>query len=190
MLDAPFLRAHFDKGLPYDEYVATGSPDHQKAWADFHARVSLTDAQRALIAGFTREVKALVLSGTWCGDCVQQIPMLDHIARANPDTFRVRCLDRDQNPDLARRVTICEGTRVPVCVLMNEDDDFLALVGDRVLARYRAIAARNLGPACPLPGAPVPADEVAATLQDWVDEVERAHLICRLSTKLRARHGD
>jgi len=62
--------------------------------------------------------------------------------------------------------------------------------GDRTLSRYRALAQRQLGPSCPLPGAPVPDDEIAATFQDWMDEIERVQLLCRLSTKLRTKHGD
>lgn len=190
MLDPALLRSKFDAGLPYSDYVATGKPEHQPNWHAFHEGTALTDAQRELVSAFTREVNALVVSGTWCGDCVQQLPFLDHIERANPERVRVRFVDRDEHMDLAERLTICSGTRVPVCVLMNEDFDFLALVGDRTLNRYRAMAAKQLGGACPLPGASLDAGEVASTRQDWVDAVERAHLICRLSTKLRQRHGD
>ena len=32
--------------------------------------------------------------------------------------------------------------------------------------------------------------EVHATLQDWMDEIERVHLILRLSARLRQKHGD
>jgi len=77
-----------------------------------------------------------------------------------------------------------------VVVFMNEDFEFVGLAGDRTLSRYRALAARMLGASCPLPGAPVPEDEIAATLQDWVEEFERAQLLLRLSGKLRQRHGD
>lgn len=190
MLDPTFLRAKFDSALGYDDYVGTGKPDHQTAWRGFHAEVALTEAQRTLIAGFTRELNVLVTSGTWCGDCVQQIPMLDHIARANPQLIRVRIVDRDEHADLAERVKLCGGLRVPIAIFMNEDFDLVGLFGDRTLARYRALAAKNLGASCPLPGSPVPPDEIAATLADWVDECERCQLICRLSTKLRERHSD
>eukprot|EP00913_Durusdinium_trenchii_P006332 g5944.t1 len=118
---------------------------------------------RALIASFQRDVNALVVSGVWCGDCVQQVPFLAHIERANPQRVRVRYLDRDANTDLAERVMICAGLRVPAVILMNEDFDFLALVCDRTLSRYRAMAQRNLGASCPLPGAPVDGREVAQT---------------------------
>jgi hypothetical protein len=52
------------------------------------------------------------------------------------------------------------------------------------------MAARQLGPSCPLPGAALPADEAAATLQAWLDEFERVQLILRLSARLRQKHGD
>ncbi len=189
MVTAETLKAAFEQGLPYPEYVATGDADKQAKWAAFLEQVHLTDAQRETVGGFVRELNVLIISGVWCGDCVQQCPMAHRIADASR-TVNLRLVDRDEHMDLAERFTICGGTRVPVILFLNEDYDLLSFWGDRSLARYRAMAARNLGPACPLPGAPVPADEIAATLADWVDEFERAHLIARLSTKLRHRHGD
>ena len=94
------------------------------------------------------------------------------------------------NAELVEQLKICSGHRVPVMLFLNEDFDFLSLAGDRTLSRYRALAARKLGPSCPLPGAPVPPDEIAATLQDWINEFERVHLMVRLSAKLRERHND
>lgn len=190
MLTAEFLKGEFDAGLPYRAYLETGTDEHRANWDAFHERVALTGPQRDLISGFTRSINVLVSSGIWCGDCVQQMPMLEHIERANPDTIRVRFVDRDEHADLAQRVMVCGGLRVPMVVLMNEDFDLCALCGDRTLARYRAMAKARLGPSCPLPGAPVPADEIAATLADWVASFERVHLMLRLSTKLRARHAD
>jgi len=79
---------------------------------------------------------------------------------------------------------------VPTVLFLNEEFDLVGYTGDKSLSRLRATALRKLGPACELPGAPVPADETAATVQDWVNEVERIHLLVRLSTKLRAKHSD
>jgi hypothetical protein len=175
--------------LTYEAYVGAGKPEHRAAWGAFRGRASLTPEQAGLIGGFERAVNALVVSGTWCGDCVQQVPFLDAIDGAS-DRVRVRYLDRDEHMDLSERLMLCGGLRVPVVLLLNEDFDVLSVEGDRSLSRYRALAARQLGASCPLPGAPVPDDEVAATRQDWVDAFERAHLMARLSTKLRQRHGD
>jgi hypothetical protein len=188
MIDPPFLRAKHAAGVVYGDYVRS-SPQHEAAWRAVEARVTLTDAQRALLGGFTRDLKAICLSGMWCGDCSAQGPMLSAIAAACP-RLDLRWLDRDEHRDLSELVKICGGLRVPTVILMNEDFEFLSLLGDRTLSRYRAIAARALGASCPLPGARVADDELAATLQDWVDEVERSHLIARLSPRLRGKHGD
>ncbi len=190
MINTDFLHSEFQSALAYGEYLKSSKANEQANWADFHKRVTITDAQRTLIDGFNRRVNVLVVSGAWCGDCVQQCPMLDHIARANSARIDVRFVDRDARAELSGQLKICGGGRVPVALFLNEDCEFVSLFGDRSLSRYRALAARQLGPSCPLPGAPVPADEVAATLQDWVNEFERVQLLLRLSTKLRSRHGD
>jgi thiol-disulfide isomerase/thioredoxin len=183
------LRAAFSQAVDYPTYIKNAQSHEQTNWNTFHSRIKLSESQRALLASFTRQVNILCISGSWCGDCVQQVPFLDHLARATPKiTFRL--LERDDHAGFASNFKICSGDRVPVVMLMNEDFDFCALLGDRTLARYRSLAQRQLGGACPLPGAPVPPDEVAAQLQDWLNDIERIQLMLRLSTKLRNRHGD
>ncbi len=189
-LPAGFLRDHFDLGMPYRDYVLTGEDDHRTKWADIYERITLTDAQRDLIAGFPREMKVLVTSGTWCGDCAAQCPMFARIAEANSSRIDLRFVDRDEHRELSDRIVICQGLRVPTVIFMAEDFEFVGLTGDRSLTRYRAVASKQLGAACPLPGAQVPDDELAGTLQDWVNEFERIALLLRLSPRLREIHGD
>lgn len=195
MLTPELFSRKFKGALEYPAYVATGRPDQQHNWNAVHARVRLSQAQHALLGSFRRSMNVLVISGVWCGDCVQQVPILDHIARAaaagdDGPTVALRCLDRDRNLDLAEPLMICGGLRVPTVVWLNEDFEFVSVLGDRTLSRYRALAARNLGPSCPLPGAAPDPDELAATIQDWVNEFERVHLLLRLSPKLRERYAD
>lgn len=190
MVTPELLKARFDAGVGYDRYLETATPQQLENWRRIEAQVSLTPAQQSLLASFRRAMPVLVLSGTWCGDCVAQVPMLRAIERANPEVIRVRLVDRDEQADLAERVKICGGMRVPTVIFMSELFDFVGLLGDRTLSRYRAMAAKQLGGACPLPGAPVPADELAATVADWVGEFERVQLMLRLSPKLREMHGD
>ena len=185
-----FLANKFEVALPYDRYVATGTPEQQRRWQQFHAGVRVTDAQRALVASFTRKTNVLVVSGIWCGDCVQQLPFLDHIAAANPTALNVRYLDRDEHKDLSSQLRINGGDRVPAVLFLSEDLEWCGTVGDRTLSRYRALAQKQLGAACST-GLFGPADdEVADQLQDWVDEFERVQLMLRLSPRLRQRHGD
>lgn len=190
MLTPHLLKSKYDQALTYGEYVATASAQHAESWRAFHDTHRPDPSHTALLAGFTRRINALAISGTWCGDCVQQLPFLAHFEAANPGCVRPRFLDRDEHADLAEQLTICEGARVPVVLFLNEDFDFLSLFGDRSLSRYRTLAARHLGASCPLPGASVDHDEARATCQDWLNELERVQLLCRLSPKLRARHGD
>lgn len=190
MTSAATLQAAFERGLPYERYVQTGTAPQKDSWGKIYQQATLSQAQTELVRGFVRSMPVLVLSGIWCGDCVQQCPLLARIAEANPTLVNLRFVDRDEHKALSDTFKVCGGNRVPLAIFMAEDFEFAALAGDRTLSRYRAIAARQLGPSCPLPGAPVPPEELAATLQDWLNEFERVHLMLRLSGRLRQKHGD
>lgn len=175
--------------MPYDDYVATGRPDQQASWTAVYEQAQLTNSQRELVGGFSRDMPVLVSSGIWCGDCAQQVPLIARIAEAS-DRVRLRVFDRDAQAGLTANLQINAGNRVPVVIFCAEDFEFVGIYGDRVLARYRAIAAAQLGPSCPVPGAPIPQERIQAELQDWLDEFERAQLLLRLSGRLRAKHKD
>ena len=187
-MNARYLQTKFDAALGWDDYLAT-DPEKAANWTAFYEKVELGPQQRRLVEGFVREVKVLCISGIWCGDCVQQVPLLKRIADASP-RIDLRLVDRDEHLDITEQLKINAGLRVPVAIFMAEDFEPVSVFGDRSLTRYRAIAEKNLGAACPLPGAPVPEDEMQGTLQDWLDEVERVHLLLRLSARLRQKHGD
>ena len=198
MLSPTQFHTAFARGHDYAAYLATATAGQRPAWDAFTAKVRLTEAQSILVRSFERRINVIVVSGTWCGDCVQQCPMLHRIAEAHPAPkndpdapgIDLRFLDRDEHPEIAKPLKICGGGRVPVAVFLNEEFDFISMLGDRTLARYRVLAAAKLGPSCPLPGAPIPDDEVAATTADWLNEFERVALLLRLSPKLRAKHED
>jgi len=185
-----FLADKFVSALSYDDYVITGTAEQQRRWKQIFDAALLTDDHKRLIGGFAREMKVLVVSGIWCGDCVQQCPLLQRIAEVNPGKIDLRLLDRDQHRDLAERLRINAGDRVPVALFLSEDFHFCSLLGDRTLHRYRAMAARQLGPSCPVGIAAPATDEVNATLLDWLKEFERIQLMLRLSSRLRQKHGD
>src|SRR5262245_31103368 len=189
-MDAAYLKGKFAVGLSYDDHVRTGTAEQQGRWKLVHEAARLTEAQRALVGGFVREMNLLVVSGVWCGDCIQQVPLLARIAEANPGKVRLRVVDRDEHRDLSSQLRINAGDRVPVVLFLAEDFELCSAYGDRPLSRYRALAARQLGPSCPTGIVPPGEDELAATLQDWLDEVERVQLMLRLSGRLRQKHGD
>ena len=182
------LHETFESALDWEAYLAT-DPEKAARWREIYDQIALDDDQRTLVAGFVRTMRVLCISGIWCGDCVQQGPLLQRIAEAS-DCIDLRWVDRDEHAGLAEQVRINAGLRVPVVLFMAEDFEPVSVMGDRTLTRYRAMAAKQLAAACPLPGAPVPDDELRGTLQDWLDEFERVHLLLRLSARLREVHGD
>lgn len=186
---ADYLKQKHDAGLSYADYVATGETQKQQDWQSIYDQIPLTEKQKALLGSFTRKMNVIGLSGTWCGDCVQQGPLIQRIAEGS-DLIDLRWLDRDEHSDLQERVRINAGNRVPALIFCAEDHEFVSWYGDRTLTRYRAMAAKNLGGACPMPGAPIPDDELSGTLADWLNEFERVQLLLRLSGRLRQKHGD
>ncbi len=187
-MNATYLQTKFEAGLNYSDYLATDAEKAEK-WTTIYDQIGLTSDQRALIESFGRDMKVLCSSGIWCGDCVQQGPLIQRIAEAS-SRIELRWVDRDEHADLAEQIMINSGLRVPVLVFMAEDFEQVSIHGDRTLTRYRAMAARQLGPSCPMPGAPVADEELQATLQEWLDEFERVHLLLRLSGRLRQKYGD
>jgi thiol-disulfide isomerase/thioredoxin len=189
-MDAHELNSFYANSLPYDRYAATGTAEQQRRWLQVFDATALKPEQTALVAGFVREMKVLVVSGIWCGDCVQQCPLLERIAKANAAKVAVRFVDRDEHKALSQRLKINGGDRVPVALFLAEDYELCSIFGDRTLNRYRAMAVRQLGPSCPTGIMAPDAGELTATLQDWLDEFERVQLMLRLSGRLRQKHGD
>ena len=189
-MNASYLAEQFAAALPYDRYVQTGTDEQRRRWQQVYDAARLTPAQGQRLADFTRDMKVLIVSGIWCGDCVQQCPLLARIAEANPTRIELRLLDRDEHRDLSEKVRINGGDRVPVALFLAEDHELCSVFGDRTLNRYRALAARQLGPSCPTGIVAPGADELAATMQDWLNEFERVQLMLRLSARLRQKHQD
>jgi thiol-disulfide isomerase/thioredoxin len=180
----------FEAALPYTAFLDRhATPDQRSRWDAFHERVVLTPAQRALLGSFVRRMPVLVLSGAWCGDCVNQCPIFAHFAAAAP-AIELKFLDRDARPDIAAHLKVCGGQRVPTVAFFSEDFAPVLFFGDRTLSAYRAAAAAQLGASCASGAAPPPADQIAAVISDWLDQFERVHLILRLSARLRQIHGD
>ena len=137
--NAEAMEKVFEQGAGYSDYVASGTPEQQQRWEQMAKQVSLTEPQKALLAGFVREMKVLVVSGIWCGDCVEQCPLFAAIADGS-DKVDLRFVDRDEQEELADQVTICGGKRVPVVIFMAEDYHLCSVYGDRPFNRYRKMA--------------------------------------------------
>ncbi|HXC32127.1 MAG TPA: thioredoxin family protein [Verrucomicrobiae bacterium] len=190
MPDASYLSNKFVSGLPYGRYLQTGNEAQQRRWKQVYDAAHLTETQKQLVAGFVRQMKILIFSGIWCGDCVQQCPLIQRIAEANPGKIDLRFTERPKESELDSEMRINGGSRVPVVVFLSEDNEWCATAGDRTIHRYRALAHARLGPMCPTGIVAPEKDELDATLADWLDEIERVQLMLRLTPRLREKYQD
>ena len=190
MTNASFLADKFASGLPYERYLHSGTDEQQRRWTQVYDAAHLSEAQTKLVAGFVREMKILIFSGIWCGDCVQQCPLIYRIAEANTAKIDLRFVERPKEGELLPELRINAGSRVPVVIFLSEDNEWCATAGDRTINRYRALAHARLGPLCPTGIVAPDKGELDATLGDWLNEVERVQLMLRLTPRLRQKYQD
>lgn len=180
----------FAQGLTYHQFLDRhATPEQRARWQAVYERVAFTPEQRALLGGFVREMHVLCVAGAWCGDCVNQCPILARIGEQTPRIV-VRFLDRDAHPEVQDALRMNAGRRIPAVVFLSEDDEECGRYGDRTLAAYRQMATDQLGPACPTGIVPPGPELMAAVIAEWVGQFERIQLMLRLSRRLRAKHGD
>lgn len=189
MISEDVARELVDDGLSYQDFLSRhGSPGDINNWADVNQSISLSDAQAALLNSFSRQLHVVCIAGAWCGDCVRQGPILNHIASAS-DRIHLVFIDRDALAEEFQTTwTVCGGLRVPQVLFFNEDYQFLGHAGDRTITRYRELARLALGDQAPI-NTDVNQSQ-ASVLDDWLEEFERIHLIARLSPRLRQKHAD
>ena len=180
----------FAEGLSYRDFLAKhATPDQQKRWQAVYDSVTLTADQRELLGGFVREMRVLCIAGAWCGDCVNQCPILARIAEQNPRIV-VRFVDRDVQAAAQEAAMMNGGRRVPAVIFLSEDDYECGRYGDRTLATYRQMAADRLGPACPTGIVPPGPALLTAATAEWLGQFERNQLMLRLSKRLTEKHAD
>jgi Thioredoxin len=180
----------FTDALAYTSFLDRyATPAQRSRWDAMHGRFALTAEQDSLLGGFARRMPVLCLCGAWCGDCINQCPILDRIAAASP-AIKVRYLDRDEHADVQRELQINGGNRVPVVDFFSEDGFEVARYGERTLSKYRQMMRDQTGPSCPT-GIILSSDPLLVqTTQDWLNEFERVQWLLRLSPRLRQLHQD
>jgi thiol-disulfide isomerase/thioredoxin len=185
-----YLSSQFASALAYHGYLQTGNDEQQRRWGRVYEAAKLSDSQKQVVAGFVREMKILIFSGIWCGDCAEQCPLIQRIAEASSGKIDLRFIERQRDGELIPELRINGGNRVPVVLFLSEDNEWCATAGDRTINRYRALALRRLGPLCPTGIVAPDKEELDATLGDWLNEVERVQLMLRLTPRLREKYHD
>jgi thiol-disulfide isomerase/thioredoxin len=97
----PSFSDQFSSAIPYEQYLATDTEEQQRRWTQVYDIPRLDAAQEQLLTDFEREMKILVHGGICCGDCVEQCPLLQRIAEANPAKIDLRFLEREMNTEFS-----------------------------------------------------------------------------------------
>lgn len=184
-----FWRSCFETAVDYEQYLSQTSPVHAKRWQERAKTIPpLTKEQMRRLSGYGRTLNVLLVSGTWCGDCVRQVPMIRQVVEACDDGVTMRVIDRDSEPKLRDELRVMGAMRVPVVVVLTEDFFEVLRFGDQTLTNYRRKVAIECGDERRVPQSPE--DETAFELAEWVAVFERALLMVRTSPFLRRRYDD
>jgi hypothetical protein len=182
--------SRWPQGLSYTAFLDRhATVEQRRRWNAVHEQVRLSPDQIALLKSFRRQMFVPMMAGAWCGDCVNQCPIFDHIAMQS-SVIEVRFFDRDEHGEMSDAVKICGGRRVPTVIFLAEDGAFCGLLGDRTLSKYRSLVSALDGAACPTGIGSPDAGTFATVVQDWLNEFERVQCMLRTSPRLREKHGD
>ena len=184
-----FFKEAFSLGLEYEAYLATGSQAEQEKFRAYAAKLPQSEQLESCAGQWKRTLHCLVFSGTWCGDCARQCPMLHEIA-SKSSFVSLRFLDNREHSRFADEVRIHGASRVPTVVLLSEDFFELARFGDRTYSHYRRKFEQERGAACDAGLALSPAEELGEELDEWVRIFDRSQCLLALSPLLRQRYGD
>ena len=111
----------FNQGVTYDEYKAQMTRNGDRFEAH-EGRVELDPDDVAAFKNLPQPLNVLVLAEDWCGDVINNLPVLGRLA-AESGTLNLRIFLRDQNPDLMDQY-LNQGQYRSIPVFAFFDDDF------------------------------------------------------------------
>jgi hypothetical protein len=135
-------RERFEQGLTYDEFKARMTRN-QERFAASEAAVALGADDLAAFRRLPAPLNVLVLAEDWCGDVIDNLPVLGRLAEAS-GKLNVRVFPRDANPDLMDQyLNHGEYRSIPVFAFFDEQLNALGHFIERPESVTQARAARR-----------------------------------------------
>ncbi len=131
-------RERFEQGLTYDQYKAQMTRN-QERFAANEQQLALDPADLAAFKNLPQPLNVLVIAEDWCGDVINNLPILGRIA-AESGKLNLRVFLRDQNTDLIDQY-LKEGKFRSIPVFVFFDDQFREL--GRFIERPDSVTERN-----------------------------------------------
>jgi hypothetical protein len=140
MPQTPLTRERFEQGMTYDEFKARMTRNQERFTANERGLV-LDPADVDVFKRLPRPLNVLVLAEDWCGDVIDNLPILGRLA-AESGKLNLRVFLRDQNPELMDNyLNRGEFRSIPVFAFF--DDDFHEL--GRFIERPESVTKRRAG---------------------------------------------
>lgn len=118
---ASVTRDRFEQGLTYDDYKAQMMRNRER-FVSNEETLELNDDDFEFFRQLPRPLNVLVLAEDWCGDVINNLPVLGRLA-ADSGKLNLRVFPRDAHPDLMDQYLYNgEFRSIPVFVFF--DDDF------------------------------------------------------------------
>ena len=95
----PVTRERFAQGMTYEQFKAQMTRN-QERFAANERRLELTPDDLAAFERLPRPLDVLVLAEDWCGDVIDNLPILGRLAEASGGKLNPRIFLRDKHPDL------------------------------------------------------------------------------------------
>ena len=131
-------RERFEQGMSYDAFKTQMTRNQDRFQANEQA-LALDPADVAVFANLPQPLNVLVLAEDWCGDVINNLPILGRLA-AESGKLNLRVFLRDQNLDIMDQY-LNQGQFRSIPVFVFFDEHFHELV--RFIERPASVTERN-----------------------------------------------
>jgi len=128
----------FSQGLTYDEYKVNMTRNKDRFEAN-EGRLTLDPADVSVVKGLPRPLNVLVIAEDWCGDVIDNMPILGQLAKES-GKLNLRVFPRDQNLDLIDQY-LNQGQFRSIPVFVFFDDQFTEI--GRFIERPASVTERR-----------------------------------------------
>ena len=131
-------RERFEQGMTYEQFKEQMTRNQERFVANEHA-LTLESTDLAAFQHLPQPLNVLVIAEDWCGDVVDNLPILGRVAHES-GKLNVRVFLRDQNLDLIDQY-LKEGKFRSIPVFVFFDDAFNEI--GRLIERPESVTARR-----------------------------------------------
>lgn len=131
-------RERFEQGMTYDAFKGQMTRNQDRFQANEQA-LELDPAEREVFTNLPQPLNVLVLAEDWCGDVINNLPILGRLA-AESGKLNLRVFLRDQNADIMDQY-LNQGQFRSIPVFVFFDEQFHEL--GRFIERPASVTERN-----------------------------------------------